>query len=169
MDSMASSARVQKLTLRPKRPEDEPFVTRLSAGAFAPYSEEPAASVRRMLRDPSAYIEIADLDGEAVGFVVVELWRLGRSVGPLIRPAGAHLAAVAVVPARRRRGLGRLLAARAEEVARAFGAQSISLMTAATNRTARRLFERAGYQCYASVVDAYAAGQRGVLMIKVLG
>jgi ribosomal protein S18 acetylase RimI-like enzyme len=102
------------------------------------------------------------------GFFVVALERLGRAFGPWARPAVARLNAIGVQPDLQGRGVGRFLLERAEGLARAEGAVSLTLMTADTNTRARRLFASAGFHQLIVIERAYARGQRGIVMTKAL-
>ena len=66
----------------------------------------------------------------------------------LCLPAGEafDLAAIGVLPARRRGGIARRLLARCEDIARAAGARRILLEVADDNAAARALYARAGYE-----------------------
>ncbi len=80
----------------------------------------------------------------------------------------ARLNAIGVHPELQGRGVGRFLLEHAEAVARDEGAVSLTLMTADTNVRARRLFTSAGFQIMLTLDQAYARGQRGILMSKPL-
>lgn len=156
------------VTVRPHEPSDSTFLRSLGGRAFAPYSRHPAGEVLRMVRSDGAETQIAEIGGGAAGFCVVRFERLRRRMGPWRRPVVAHLEAIAVEPAARRRGVGRHLLEAARRVAREHNAISMFLMTADENRTARRLFEAGGFQTVAQVPVAYAPGQPARMMMTVL-
>jgi ribosomal protein S18 acetylase RimI-like enzyme len=157
------------LILRPRRPSDDDFIYRLSERVFAAYSLHPTGSMASMLGEAGARSVVAEQAGSPVGFYVVGFERLGRPFGPWQRPALARLNAIGVLPALHGRGIGGLLLASAEEVARDDeGAVSMTLMTAETNTRARRLFSSAGYSRLFVLDHAYARGQRGIVMTKAL-
>jgi ribosomal protein S18 acetylase RimI-like enzyme len=156
------------VVVRSREPGDESFLEALSDEAFGSYAVEPARAVRAMMAEPSARTIVAELDERPVGFVVVTVRRRPRAFGPIASPAVAHLDAIAVTAAARGRGIGRELLELAEAHAVAQGAQSLFLMTAARNRRARKLFEAAGFKNLAAIGDAYAYGDRAVMMMKLL-
>ncbi len=156
------------LLLRPRRPDDDPFIYRLIDRIFAPYSMHPTGSMASMLGEPYARTFVAEHGPELAGFFVLGFERLGRSFGPWQRPAVARLNAIGVQPDLHGRGVGRLLLDHAEAVARDAGAVSMTLMTAETNTRARRLFRAGGFQVLFTLDRAYARGQRGVIMSKML-
>jgi [ribosomal protein S18]-alanine N-acetyltransferase len=91
--------------------------------------------VARMLALPGAVAALALVhDQEPVGFA-------------LSLPAGEALdiAAIGVLGARRRRGVGRALLLRVEEFARASGARRLMLEVAEDNDPARAFYARAGF------------------------
>jgi ribosomal protein S18 acetylase RimI-like enzyme len=156
------------LILRPPGAPDDAFIYRLSERIFAAYSIHPGGSMASMLAEGGAITRVAERGALPVGFFVVGMEHLGRSFGPWRRPAVARLNAIGVQPDLHGRGVGRFLLDHAEALARAEGAVSMTLMTAATNTRARRLFASAGFQDLLVVDRAYARGQRGVVMTKPL-
>ena len=156
------------LSLRPRRPTDDRFIYRLSDEVFSAYSVHPGSAMGSMLGEPGARAMIAEHGRRAVGFFVIDVEPLGRPFGPWQRPALARLNAISVQPELHGRGVGRFLLDHAEETARAGGAVSMTLMTADTNGRAQHLFESAGYQRLFVLSNAYARGQRGIVMTKAL-
>lgn len=156
------------LTLRPCLPSDQQFLFRLGERSFGAYAAYPEGTLAAMMSEPTAVSMIGELERAPVGFFVLDLEQLGRPLGPWQRPAAARLNAIAVVADRRGRGVGRYLLGQAEELARRYGAVSMTLMTAETNTVARRLFSSGGYQPILVVPRAYARGQGGVVMNKAL-
>jgi ribosomal protein S18 acetylase RimI-like enzyme len=156
------------LTVRPKRPADDDFLFRLSDWLFAPYSVHPTSAMAAMLGERGARAMVAELRRTPVGFFVVGIERFPKPFGPWKRPALARLNAIGVLPEAQGRGVGRFLLHHAEEAARDGGAVSMTLMTAETNQKARRLFRSAGYQELYAVEQAYAKGQRGIVMTRAL-
>jgi ribosomal protein S18 acetylase RimI-like enzyme len=156
------------LILRPKRPTDDGFIYKLSNRIFAPYSMHPIASMTSMLGEEGSLAMVAVQGAAPVGFFVLGFERLEKSFGPWRRPTLARLNAIGVEPDLHGRGVGRFLLDHAEELARAEGAVSITLMTAETNARARRLFSASGFAQLLVLQRAYARGQRGVVMTKVL-
>jgi ribosomal protein S18 acetylase RimI-like enzyme len=156
------------LFVRSRKPGDDKFLQELSDEAFGPYSHEPARAVRAMIASPAARTIVAELDGRPVGFVVVTLRRPARAFGPIAEPATAHIDAIAVSTRLRRRGIGKKLLKLAEAHAREAGAQSLFLMTAVRNRRARKLFEASGFVNLAALGNAYAFGDRAIMMMKLV-
>ena len=171
------------LILRPRRPADDGFIYRLSDRLFAPYSRHPTGSMASMLAERGALAFVAEVEAEVArgrrdggaaetpapaGFIVLGFERLARSFGPWQRPALARLNAIGVQPDLHGRGVGRFLLDRAEALAREAGAVSLTLMTAETNARARRLFVAGGFQALFTLDQAYARGQRGIVMTKAL-
>jgi ribosomal protein S18 acetylase RimI-like enzyme len=157
-----------EITLRPKRPADDDFLFQLSDWLFSPYSMHPTSAMASMLGERGARVMVAEVRRRPVGFFVVGVERYGKTFGPWRRPALARLNAIGVTPEVQGRGVGRVLLARAEEVAIDDGAISMTLMTAETNVKAQRLFRSAGYQAVFTLDQAYAKGQRGIVMMKPL-
>lgn len=122
-----------------------------------------------MLESPRAFMIVAEEAAQAIGFAIVEVEALGRPFGPFERPAVARLDAIAVDPGAQRRGVGARLLVEAEREAVERDAVVMTLMTARTNRFARRLFARAGFLALSQVDRAYANGDAAVEMFKALG
>lgn len=156
------------LILRPRRPADDDFIFRLSERVFAAYSRHPVGAMATMLHEPGAHTVVAEQAGTEVGFYVIGVERHERPYGPWARPALARLNAISVLPGLHGRGIGALLLDHAEDLARDEEAVSMTLMTADTNARARRLFTGRGYARLFTLDEAYAHGQRGIVMTKVL-
>jgi ribosomal protein S18 acetylase RimI-like enzyme len=156
------------LILRARRPSDDRFIYRLSERAFAPYSVSPTRAMASMVEEPGAVTMIARRGSAPVGFFVLAFARIGRPYGPWQRPVLARLNAICVTPDAQGRGVGRVLLECAEDIARGEGAISLTLMTAETNTPARGLFESAGFLRLYEQEGAYAGGQRGFVMTKLL-
>jgi ribosomal-protein-alanine N-acetyltransferase len=157
------------LDFRPRSREDDDYLRALSVGAFAPFARDGGRTVARLVREEGALTEIALLDGEPCGFVVVSFDRAARAYGPFDDPVVAHLSAIASDPQLRRRGIGRAVLARAEALAAGHNAVCMSLATAFDNVPARRLFAGAGYQVIAAARAYYRGDQGAVMMLKPLG
>lgn len=162
------AGKLADLVIRARRSDDAAFIHDLASRVFSPYSHFPARVVASMLEEAGSDTRIAEIGATRVGFVVVELERYARSFGPWYKPVLARLNAIAVRPDAHGRGIGRLLVAEAEAVARSASACSMSLATADDNTRARRLFMGAGFFVLARVPHFYARGQSAVLMQKPL-
>jgi ribosomal protein S18 acetylase RimI-like enzyme len=156
------------LSIRPSRPEDHAFIDRLAGQAFRHYAREPAEVVHNMMREPDAITEVAERDGEPIGFFIVRLNQHHKDFGPLEQPKVAHLNAIAVDRVYRGRGVGRGLLARAMQLSHHQEALSMFLMTAAANERARLMFERAGFDYLGIVPNSYLARQDGLWMMRIL-
>jgi ribosomal protein S18 acetylase RimI-like enzyme len=156
------------LVVRPRLPTDDSFLLDLGGRAFAKYSRDARSSVADMLGERGAETVVAEVSGTPVGFALLAYQTLPRDYGPWRRPVAARLNAIAVVPEKEGRGIGRRLLSAAEETARASGAVSVWLLTAETNRRARTLFASGGFQPVLRLPRAYARGQAGVTMFKLL-
>jgi len=121
-----------------------------------------------MLDEPGSDAVVAEAFGAQVGFAVLGIERLSRGFGPWRRPAIARVNAVAVRPELQGHGIGRALLARAEAMARAEDAVTLTLMTAEDNAPARRLFVSAGFLPVLTLDQAYRNQQRGIVMFKPL-
>lgn len=116
-----------------------------------------------------AQMIVAEEGKKPIGFAVVEIEPLGHAYGPWESPAVARLDAIAIDPPEQRRGAGALLLAEAERTSREAGAVVMMLLTARTNRYARRLFVRSGFLPLQQVERAYANGDEAVEMFKLIG
>jgi ribosomal protein S18 acetylase RimI-like enzyme len=156
------------LLARPLHPTDDEFISSLSERVFAAYAWRPVRTTAGMIQERGSRAMVAELAGARAGFFVLGFERLGRAYGPFQDPAVARLNAIAVRPDLQGRGIGRFLLEQAEELARAEGAVSMSLMTAETNLPARALFMSAGFIPLFGLTDAYIRRQRATVMTKPL-
>ena len=94
------------------------------------------------LKDPDAFVLIAESQGEPVGYAVVELrgpeetWATGDRV--------AQLETLAVLPGHRGRGIGSALVERMHEELRSLGVGHFVVSVIASNADAVRFYERLG-------------------------
>jgi GNAT superfamily N-acetyltransferase len=98
------------------------------------------AFLAERIKRSESVIFLAVVDGSAVGFT--QLYPLFSSVS---MQRLWVLNDLFVAPEGRRSGAGRALLERAERWARETGAKGLTLSTEITNRTARRLYESAGW------------------------
>jgi len=117
--------------IRPVTPFDLALVAALHAACFS--EAWGADSIGALLADPGSFGLLAASEGEPAGFI-------------LVRPAAdeAEILSLAVLPARRRRGLARRLLAAALERLVAAGTRRLLLEVAEDNVAARRLYQGAG-------------------------
>ena len=136
---------------------DDAFIERLSTLAFGDFDGEAAAHTRSLVRKPSAQTRVAVRGSERLGFVVVELG------------AGTSwVQAIAVASRERGRGLGALLMAEAERVAREAGARTLSLTTAQANVEALELFMKRGFRIERRLPRFYGRGQDACVLALAL-
>lgn len=122
------------ITIAPAGPAAAALLAGLHRAAFPadPWSEPAMA---RLLAMPGAFALIATREGGPAGFVLAR-----------VAADEAEIVTLGVVPAHRRRGIGRrLLAATAGEAAQR-GAARLFLEAAETNLAARRLYAADGFR-----------------------
>jgi ribosomal protein S18 acetylase RimI-like enzyme len=91
---------------------------------------------------------VAELDGHVAGFACLRVVPCVLYDQPY-----AELTELYVELAFRRRGIGRALILRAEELARARGAADLLIMTGTGNLAAQALYRAAGYDTYAVALN----------------
>lgn len=156
------------LTVRMHRPEDDDFIRDVAQESFARWSHAPKQSITAMIHGRSARTVVAEKDGERLGFAIVTFEALPRSFGPWTHPVVAHLDAIAVRKNARRTGIGQVVLAGAETIAREAGAVCMTLNTARNNRAAIGLFASYGYQATLEMPEFYRGGQAAWAMTKLL-
>jgi ribosomal protein S18 acetylase RimI-like enzyme len=156
------------LTIRLRRSDDDDFVRELAQESFSRWSHLPRQSIMAMVHGRTARTIVAEKDGERLGFAIVTFEALARPFGPWSRPVVAHLDAIAVRKNVRRMGIGQVILAGAETIARESGAVCMSLNTASNNRGAIKLFAMYGYQATLEVAEFYRGGQSALSMMKLL-
>ncbi len=100
---------------------------------------------------------VAQVAGEIAGYVTLR--------PPTRLPSNAHVLQIqglAVDPAFRRRGIGRLLVQAAMTEARRRGARKISLRVLATNPSAQRLYRSCGFEVEGVLREEFFVGGRYV-------
>jgi ribosomal protein S18 acetylase RimI-like enzyme len=118
----------------------------------------PIESCRAVLNDPEFQVFVARVGAERGGFLVLD----PRGV------AGApYLKSVAIAPEFRGHGLGSRLIAFAEQFFRP-RARHLFLCVSSFNESAKRLYERLGYEAVGSVKDLAIEGASELLMFKRL-
>jgi ribosomal protein S18 acetylase RimI-like enzyme len=132
---------VRRWTIRPVRPDDAPALRRMREEAGWDLEKVPAWIAASLSGERPTWV--AELDGQAVGMVSLELTDPDPEVAD-----GKEIAAVtslSVLASAGRRGIGRGLTVFAEEQARALGARVLTLNTRPTNAAALALYEGLGY------------------------
>ena len=142
---------------RTARPADLPAL--LALEAQFPGDRMSARQFRHHLRNPSARLRVAVLDGAVAGYALV-LTREGA------RPA--RLYSIAVDRARRGQGLGAGLLRDAERAARRLGRAALRLEVRADNDAAIALYERAGYRRFGRHAGYYEDGADALRFEKPL-
>jgi GNAT superfamily N-acetyltransferase len=150
------------VSIRKARESDASEITRLTAELG--YGVEPAVASDRLSRILARLDQrffIADLEGQPVGWLHVanaEFLEAGRF---------AWIAGLVVSEHHRRKGIGRLLMARAEEWAREQGCPMVRLWSSSSRTGAHKFYERLGYTniktqySFAKSLDATTSGQPG--------
>jgi GNAT superfamily N-acetyltransferase len=136
------------VNIRPATPADAGDLARMNA-AFNGVSDSAAQIAARL----AACVDIetailGELDGQVGGFACVRVVPCLLYAEPY-----AELTELYVEPAFQRRGLGRALIARVEQLARARGAADLLIMTGVGNPAAQALYRAAGYDTYAVALN----------------
>jgi ribosomal protein S18 acetylase RimI-like enzyme len=136
---------VGRVTVRPARPDDDAELRRIDLATWSSLtspSPPPAGSPpffdERTLPE---HVLVAELDGEVAGWIKLQ--------PPTPLPASEHVLQVtglAVDPARQGQGVGRALLEAAADEGRRRGARRLTLRVLAANESARRLYERCGFE-----------------------
>lgn len=150
------------ITLRKGTPKDRQFVSNLSHKVFSAFGDY-AEIVLRWLDQPDVITVIAQKHATPLGFAMLYLQKdsiFNRNVGELL--------AIAIIPEHQGRGIGRILLAYMESLARKYGATELRLSTAEMNKVACLFFEKAGFTPIGARDSFYPAGQRALEMSKRL-
>lgn len=143
--------------VRPATIDDDRILLEIDHATWSP-AWSPGAPPDRE-RDPAFYREqhggpegflVAELDGDVVGYVGL------HPAGDLASHAHVRIIdGLGVLPAARGRGVGEALVRAAVERARADGAAKVTLRVLGTNPTARRLYERCGFDVEGVLVGEF--------------
>lgn len=110
------------------------------------------------LSDPAKEVHVARVDDELAGFIVLNM--TGAFVG--------YIQTVCMAPPFRGRGLGSELIRWAER--RIFvRTPNVFMCVSSFNQSARRLYERLGYQVVGELTDYIVAGHSELLLRKTIG
>lgn len=115
------------------------YVAEGEGGRTLPYSETDFFETAHR-----SQVFVAEQQGEVVG--VVALSAPGAPGSAVALSDEAELSRLVVATPARRQGIGRMLAAHCEELARAAGWSAIALWSRHYQRAAHRLYESLGYQ-----------------------
>jgi ribosomal protein S18 acetylase RimI-like enzyme len=128
------------ISIRSAAPGDAPRVAALLTEEGYPVG--PSAVLERLERfaPPRGRVVVADVDGEVVGFLALQIVPRFEHDDVLVR-----ILALVVDPGVRERGVGHRLVAEAEEIAREAGAAFVETTVGHHRPEARHLFESLGY------------------------
>ena len=145
--------------IRPAEHSDVPSLVALENASF-PTDRLDRRAFRHAVRSPTILALVgSSADGEILGYVLVQI-RRGSALG--------WLTSVAVAPKAHGEGLGRKLVEAAEAAAQDAGRTRIRLEVREDNVSARKLYERLGYNRTALTPDYYEDGAAAWRYDKVL-
>jgi [ribosomal protein S18]-alanine N-acetyltransferase len=130
---------IDEISLRNYRATDLDAMFRLDEACFAKAFRFDRESMREFAEERNAVVQIAEICGEIVGFVIVHIERVASEWQ-------AYVVTLDVAPEYRRKGLARRLMKEAEACAASAGVRWIQLHVFTGNDTAIRFYERLGYQ-----------------------
>lgn len=145
-------------TIRRGGAADEGFAARLGGLAFRDFDPRAKEHTLALIRSAGATTLIASVDGEALGFAVIERARDGVAL----------LQAIAVEVRARGRGIGQALLGAAERLARTQGSPALRLCTAQANVEALELFLKRGFRLERRLSRFYTNGQDACTLVKTL-
>lgn len=153
------TAQEREVEVREARASDRAFIEQLAAVSFREYDPRAARTTASMIGEAGALTLLAERQGEALGFIVLQ------------PHSGAALAinAIAVTPSQRGKRVGKRLMAAAERAAEARGLDRLTLNTAQSNLAALDLFLRAGFVITARRPSGYVRAQPTCQLEKRLG
>ncbi|MGU3537239.1 GNAT family N-acetyltransferase [Methylobacterium sp. A54F] len=155
---------VPALTVRAATRADLDALMALEQAAFVSDRAERRA-IRHAIDVPSMTVLVATIEDESGESILVGAATLERRRNTDI----ARLSSIAVSPARAGLGLGGRLLDAAEADARAHGRRRLRLEVRADNGAGIRLYERRGYDRFATVADYYEDGMEAWRYEKRLG
>lgn len=145
------------MLIRALAPSDSPLLAALHAAAFPPGEAWGEDAFARLVALPGAVGVLAAEGGVPVGFVLAR-----RAADE------AEILALAVVPERRRRGVGRALLEACLEALAGQGVGRVFLEVAADNAGARALYGAAGFVSAGLRRNYYGAGRDALLLVRAL-
>ncbi|MGO8758451.1 MAG: GNAT family N-acetyltransferase [Terracidiphilus sp.] len=146
---------------RPYQPADFAPLYAVEELCFQPPDRFPRAYMRRLVTSTNASTWIAEENAELTGFAIVEWTTMPKGTIAYIQTIEIH-------PDLRRRGIAAELLRRAEDSARAAGAQAIWLHVDAGNAAAILLYERRGYARQGREEHYYARHRPALIYAKQL-
>jgi len=114
-----------------------------------------------LLKNPDAVGLLAQVNGEVAGFIIGLVEKHGAI-------KAGHVLTIDVAVKYRRRGVGIKLLEEMEKTFLKRGAETSYLEVRADNQTARRLYQRQGYQEIQPLYDYYSNGIHGLRLKKQL-
>ena len=143
------------------QPGDFPALYAVEELCFEPPVRFSRVYMRQLIESPNSATWIAEEDANLIGFSIVD-WPSGES------ESSAYIQTIEVHPAFRGHGIGAELLIRAEESARAAGAQAIWLHVDIENVAAIRLYESRGYARQGREEHYYARHRAALVYAKLL-
>lgn len=160
---MTEGYSLDHVELRLGREDDRPFIVELASSTFAALGDY-RATMTSWLDGTDVGAVVATEGSERLGFALVAA---RRTIGFARRPS-AELLAIALAGPFQGRGIGQMLLARAELVARGWGADEMRLHTAESNLRAQRFFAAAGYRRRPARPSVYPSGESALELAKAL-
>jgi ribosomal-protein-alanine N-acetyltransferase len=143
--------------LRPYRPSDFEILYRIDQICFPRGIAYERFELKVYLQSEGSHCLVAEVGGDVAGFILTE------------QPAEeGHIITLDVLEAYRRRGIGSLLLAAAEQEAASRGGRRMVLETATTNKAAIALWRKHGYRQFVTIKDYYGRGRDAFQMGKDL-
>lgn len=149
------AAEGETTSVRAMRPDDVTEVVYIENRSFrVPWSER---TFRSLLRQPHAALFVAETDARVTGYAAV--WFVADE---------GELGDLAVHPDFRRRGIGAILLCHALEEARSRAVRVLYLEVRAGNESARRLYERSGFEVISVRPGYYTQPVEDALVMRCL-
>jgi ribosomal protein S18 acetylase RimI-like enzyme len=153
---------MESFIFRPAKQKDLEFIRELSAQVFSRYGNYEEI-VLAWLEQATVITEVIMDENYTLGFAMLVLDRQ-----KLLGGRAAHLLAIGILPEHQRRGVGRALLERMEEIAQKYNAVEMNLWTAVDNEPALSFFQKAGFEIRRFESYYYPQGQGALAMSKRL-
>jgi ribosomal protein S18 acetylase RimI-like enzyme len=154
--------RSEKVSVRRANLADIGFIGQLSGKVFSVYGPYQSL-VPGWFESNSTITFVAVEKGKPVGFAM-----MGSLLNESLNENRCELLAIAVSPAVRRRGIGRMLLREMEREADRLNEHILFLHTATDNTPAQGLFKKIGFTSLSLKKHFYPSGQDAVMMMKVI-
>ncbi len=164
--------------LRKAEERDLPRIVEIEKAAFP--NPWPVSVLRGHLGEEGFLVYEDDDSGRVVGYIIAGIrippffTRLEKRTRALVglpvdlEERTGHIMNIAVDPAYRGRGLGKLLLRTGIEYLRSLGARCVELEVRVSNRAAIQLYEQHGFRIKERLRGYYGPGDDGYLMVKPL-